>query len=54
MTVFRKPEIIFYTKEAEKIESFLEHFLATVERKNYFKIEEDNEWKNVSAFYDLL
>jgi hypothetical protein len=53
-TLFRKREIIFYTAEAEKVQSFLEHFLPTVERENYFEIEEDTRWENVSAFYDLL
>lgn len=53
-TVFRKREIIFYTKEAEKVEAFLAHFLPTSERENYFEVEEDREWENVSAFYELL
>lgn len=53
-TVFRKREIIFYTKEAEKVETFLEHFLPTSERENHFEVEEDREWENVSAFYELL
>ena len=53
-TVYRKREIIFYTKDAEKVEAFLEHFLATVERETYFDIEEDSNWEHVSAFYELL
>lgn len=53
-TIYRKREIIFYTKESEKVNSFLEHFLETIERENYFEIEEDSQWENVSAFYELL
>ncbi len=53
-TVYRKREIIFYTKEPEKVEDFLEYFLSTIERENRFEIEQDEEWENVSAFYELL
>jgi hypothetical protein len=53
-TLFRKREIIFYTKEPEKVESFLEHYLESVERENHFEVERDAEWINVSAFYELL
>src|ERR1043165_7876404 len=53
-TLYRKREIIFYTKEAEKVEGFLSYFLTTIERENYFEIEADKEWENVSAFYELL
>jgi len=51
---YRKLEIIFYTKEPEKTEGFLNYFLSTIERENNFEIEADAEWNNVSAFYDLL
>jgi hypothetical protein len=53
-TVFRRREIIFYTKDPEPVEAFLEHFLPTTERENSFEIEPDKEWQNVSAFYELL
>lgn len=53
-TIYRKREIIFYTKEPQKVEGFLEYFLSTIERENSFEIEQDEEWKNVSAFYELL
>ena len=53
-TTYRKREIIFYTKEPEKVEGFLNYFLSTVERENKFEIETDAEWENVSAFYELL
>ena len=53
-TTYRKREIIFYTKEPEKVEGFLNYFLSTVERENKFEIETDAEWGNVSAFYELL
>ena len=53
-TIYRKREIIFYTKEPQKVEGFLEYFLSTIERENSFEIEQDEEWENVSAFYELL
>lgn len=53
-TIYRKREVIFYTREPEKVESFLEHFLPTIERENSFDIEQDPEWENVSGFYELL
>ena len=53
-TLYRKREIIFYTKEPQKVEGFLEYFLSTIERENSFEIEQDEEWENVSAFYELL
>ena len=53
-TLYRKREIIFYTKEPEKVEGFLSYFLSTIERENDFEIEADKTWTNVSAFYELL
>jgi hypothetical protein len=53
-TVFRKREIIFYTKEPDKVDGFLNYYLSTIERENFYEIEADPEWKNVSAFYELL
>ena len=53
-TAFRKREVIFYTKEAEKVDGFLNYYLSTIERENFYEIEADPEWKNVSAFYELL
>jgi hypothetical protein len=53
-TLYRKREIIFYTKEPEKVEGFLNYFLSTIERESGFEIEEDKEWNNVSGFYELL
>ena len=53
-TVFRAREIIFYTKDQEAVENFLEYFLQTIERESSFEIEQDVEWENVSAFYELL
>lgn len=54
ITTYRKLEIIFYTKEPEKVEGFLSYFLSTIERENSFEIEVDAEWDNVSAFYEIL
>ena len=53
-TVFRKREVIFYTKDVDKVEGFLNYYLSTIERENFYEIEADPEWKNVSAFYELL
>ncbi len=53
-TVYRAREIIFYTKEDLAVQNFLEHFLPATERVANFEIEEDEEWENVSAFYELL
>ena len=53
-TLYRKREIIFYTKEPEKTEGFLEYFLSTIERENSFEIELDKNWENVEAFYELI
>lgn len=53
-TLYRKREIIFYTREPEKTEGFLNYYLTTVERETFFEIEADPAWNNVSAFYELL
>lgn len=54
VTIFRSREIIFYTKDEGVVATFLDHFLSTVERESNFEIEEDEDWNNVSAFYELL
>lgn len=53
-TIYRAREIIFYTKDRETVGTFLEHFLATVGRESAWEIDEDPQWENVSAFYELL
>lgn len=53
-TLYRKREVIFYTREPEKVESFLEYFLSTIERENSFEVEQDTAWDNVAGFYELL
>jgi len=53
-TIYRKREIILYTKEPEKVEGFLEYFLSTIEREYHFEIEPDEQWENVAGFYELL
>jgi hypothetical protein len=53
-TVFRARQIIFYTANREMVEDYLEHFLPTTERSHSYEIENDPEWDNVSAFYELL
>ena len=54
VTLYRMLQIIFYTKEPEKVEGFLNYFLSTIERENNLEIEADPEWESVSAFYELL
>lgn len=53
-TLYRTREIIFYTREKEAVENFLSFFLDQIERENSFEVEQDREWENVSAFYELL
>ena len=53
-TLYRAREIIFYTKDREEVAGFLEHFLPATEREHDFEVEDDPEWKNVSAFYELI
>lgn len=53
-TVYRAREIIFYTKDREAVSNFLDFFLPNIERESSFEIEQDAEWENVSAFYELL
>jgi hypothetical protein len=54
VTIFRSREIVFYTNDDGVVTTFLNHFLATIERESDFEIEEDENWDNVAAFYDLL
>ena len=53
-TLFRKREIIFYTRKPEPVNDFLNYFLPTIEREINFEIEPDAEWENVQAFYEQL
>jgi hypothetical protein len=53
-TVYRARQVIFYTSDRDVVESYLDHYLTTIERENSFEIENDPEWENVSAFYELL
>lgn len=54
VTLYRMLQIIFYTKEPEKVEGFLNYFLSTIEREHHLEIEPDQDWESVSAFYELL
>lgn len=54
VTSYRSRQIIFYTDSDGVVDTFLDHFLSTIERESSFDIEEDAEWENVSAFYELL
>lgn len=53
-TTYRLRQIIFYTNSEGVVETFLDHFLSTIERESSCDIEEDPGWENVSAFYELL
>jgi len=53
-TVYRARQIIFYTKDQELVNNFLDFFLENIERESSFEIEHDPEWENVSAFYELI
>ncbi len=54
VSLYRKREIIFYTKTPETVEGFLNSFMPLVERENKAEIEEDPEWQNVAGFYDHI
>ncbi len=54
VTSYRSRQIIFYTDSDGIVDTFLDHFLSTIERESSFDIEEDPEWENVSAFYELI
>lgn len=54
VTLYRLLQVIFYTSEPEKVEGFLNYFLATTERQTNLETEQDPEWESVSAFYELL
>jgi hypothetical protein len=54
VTSYRSRQIIFYTDSDGVVATFLDHFLSSIERESSFDIEEDAEWENVSAFYELL
>jgi hypothetical protein len=53
-TIYRARQIIFYTRDPEQVESYLDHYLPSTGRESGFEIESDPEWSNVSAFYELL
>ena len=53
-TAYRKREIIFYTKETEKVDGFLNYYLSTIERETFYEILADPDWTNVTAFYDMI
>ena len=54
VTIYRSREIIFYTNDEGVVATFLDHFLSTIERESNFEIDEDADWENVSAFYEML
>jgi hypothetical protein len=53
-TVYRRREIMFYTKDRDLVEDYLEHFLPGIDRESSYDIEEDMTWEYVSAFYELI
>ena len=54
VTLYRMLQVIFYTREPEKAEGFLNYFLTTIEREFHLELEADGQWEGVSAFYELL
>jgi len=54
VTIYRSREIIFYTNDEGVVATFLDHFLSTIERESSCEIDEDVDWENVSAFYEML
>jgi hypothetical protein len=53
-TAYRAREIIFYTKNKEAVESFLDYYLAGIERESDYEIQSDPGWTNVAPFYELI
>lgn len=53
-TLYRLREVIFYTKDREAVEEYLNEYLPTIDKENSFEIEHDPEWESVSDFYELL
>lgn len=54
ITLYRKREIIFYTQTPESVEGFLNSYMPLIEREWFADIEEDEQWEDVSAFYEQL
>jgi hypothetical protein len=53
-TLYRLREVIFYTKDREAVEQYLDNYLPAIERESSFQVEHDPEWVSVSDFYELL
>ena len=54
VTLYRKREIIFYTKTPETVEGFLNSFMPSIGRESNAEIEEDPHWEAVEGFYEQL
>ena len=54
ITLYKRREIIFYTKDAAIVEDYLENYLSTIEREASFVVEEDKNWEYVSGFYEKI
>ena len=54
VTLYRKREIIFYTKTPETVEGFLNGFMPGIGRESNAEIEEDPQWEAVEGFYEQL
>ncbi len=54
VTLYRKREIIFYTRTPETVEGFLNSFMPQIERESNAEIEEDPQWEAVEGFYEQL
>ena len=53
-TLPEKREIIIYTKNPDKVRTFLQDYLPTIGRENTFDIAHDPMWENVEGFYEQL
>lgn len=53
-TLYRARQMIFYTKNKEAVDTYLDHYLSTIERVSRYEIEYDPQWEHVSAFYNML
>jgi hypothetical protein len=54
VTLNKRLEVIFYTKDCAIVEDYLENYLPTINREARFYAEEDKDWEFVSSFYENL
>ena len=54
ITLYKRREIIFYTKDAAIVEDYLESYLNSLDKESSFDVEEDKDWEYVAEFYEKL